>query len=262
MSYSQQELEEMTQEVESLARRVDEISDAVFKRRFNNETAMEHARHGLVYRMEIMLHCVHWMFDTLPPERTEVLNGQEESDATIILQAFAINASGCMDNLAIIWVLERNVRGPRRSPLPSARIGLGKKYKEVWKSLPDDLKTILSSNETCLTHLERRSHGLAHRIPLFIMPPQLDADDKEEDRRLGEMIEEAEKRNDFEAVEALAGKKMGLGRFLAEALYPHKRGAHSFWFHRQMLDDFTAIEQLTHCMLPELDGVPSKHRAG
>ena len=57
-------------------------------------------------------------------------------DVTIYLQAFLFNAYGCLENLAHIWVLEKNVKRENGHPLLRTWVGLGSKNDVVLKSLP------------------------------------------------------------------------------------------------------------------------------
>ena len=44
-------------------------------------------------------------------------------DLTINLQSFMFNVFGCLDNLARIWVIERNVTNSDGSPLRDNQVG-------------------------------------------------------------------------------------------------------------------------------------------
>jgi hypothetical protein len=77
------------------------------------------------------------VFEKLPPELDEIPERDAVVDATLTTQAFVMNAFGCLDNLAWIWVCEKAVlnaegrssslsewasaRKARKSALPLAR---------------------------------------------------------------------------------------------------------------------------------------------
>jgi hypothetical protein len=55
------------------------------------------------------------------PDRDNVV------DATIAIQAFTMNAFGCLENIAWIWLYEKDVKNGDGTELDPMEVGLGKK---------------------------------------------------------------------------------------------------------------------------------------
>jgi hypothetical protein len=97
-------------------------------RAFVNEQAKEYAQHGLCRRLSSMVHMVETVFELLPPDLDAIPERATVMDASACIQNFVMNAFGCLENLAWIWVLERNVRGKGGTQLGRFDIGLGKPH--------------------------------------------------------------------------------------------------------------------------------------
>jgi len=87
-------------------------------------------------------------------------------DAEINIQAFLANVYGSIDNLAWIWVFERDLAGT----IPRRHIGLGKDNKRVRMSFSTDLLEYLDGLDEWFDYLSDFRHALAHRIPVYIPP--------------------------------------------------------------------------------------------
>ncbi|MEJ2374817.1 MAG: hypothetical protein P8Y53_07050 [Pseudolabrys sp.] len=108
-------------------------------------TAKEYATQGFPRRLGIMAHCIHNVFSTLPPEKEEIPSKSQIFDATVRLQAFLVNAFGCIDNLARIWIHEKPVTTTRGKPLPKGEIGLAVHHTRVRESLSEAFQKYLES---------------------------------------------------------------------------------------------------------------------
>jgi hypothetical protein len=91
-------------------------------------------------------------------------------DTTISIHAFVFNAYGVLDNLAFVWVKEKNITKPNGKPLPNRRVGLTADKGEVRQSFSPELQTYLRERDAWLAYLEGFRHSLGHRIPLYIPP--------------------------------------------------------------------------------------------
>jgi hypothetical protein len=54
------------------------------------------------------------VFDLIPPELEDIPTDDEAKDAAIQVQAFVINVFGALDNLAWMWVFERDLKEAKR----------------------------------------------------------------------------------------------------------------------------------------------------
>ena len=113
------------------------------------------------------------VFSVLPPELIQPPGQLELYDATAFLHAFTINLSGSVDNLAHVWVQERNVTG-KKGRLSDREVGLSpRNNKEVVSSLTGELREYVTGNDfrqwyDC--YLKPWRNPLVHRIPFYILP--------------------------------------------------------------------------------------------
>jgi hypothetical protein len=78
------------------------------------------------------------------------------------IQAFVMNCFGCLDNLAWIWVLEKDVKGKGGRELQPTDVGLGKKY--VLNSFSRQFRDYLDRRRDWFANLIGFRDSLAHRI--------------------------------------------------------------------------------------------------
>jgi len=69
---------------------------------YKSERAREYAVHGFCRRLGTLMRAVDRVYEVLPPEREDIPERDEVTDATIAIQSFVLNEFGCLDNLA--WV--------------------------------------------------------------------------------------------------------------------------------------------------------------
>ena len=70
--------------------------------KFNDKRAKEYAIHGFSRRLGTVVQCIHNIFQMIPPDRINLPNNEELSNAAINLQAFVFNVFGITDNIARI----------------------------------------------------------------------------------------------------------------------------------------------------------------
>jgi hypothetical protein len=138
--------------------------------KFGNEQAKEFALHGFSRRLSSLVRCIANTFRAIPPELDGVPTSDATLDAAIQVQTFIINVFGCLDNLAWVWVSERNITKANGAPLPPEWIGLRTPNMLVRTSLGEELHRYLESITEWFEYLEDYRHALAHRIPLYIPP--------------------------------------------------------------------------------------------
>src|SRR5436309_1500016 len=96
-------------------------------RKYKSERAREYASHGFCRRLGTLVHIIDRVYGILPPEREDIPERDEVMDATIAIQSFVLNTFGCLDNLAWIWVFEKEVKGKDGGELDPKSVGLGSK---------------------------------------------------------------------------------------------------------------------------------------
>lgn len=223
--------------------------------RFGNERAKEYAVHGLSRRLSGLVRCIENTFRAIPPELDGVPTSDAVHDTEIQVQAFITNVFGCLDNLAWVWVLERNTTKPDGEPIPPEWIGLRTTNKLVRKSLSGALRKHLEHAASWFAYLEDYRHALAHRIPLYIPPFAIDPRNEARYHEFEESITRLIIDGQLDEAAALKKERDGLKFF--RPFIVHSWGeTRPMEFHVQMLADFKTIEAISAKLLDELATPP------
>jgi hypothetical protein len=121
------------------------IQERYLTRRFSNDRAKEFAQQGFARRLGTLARCMRNAFSVLPPDLDGVPSDDATHDAAIQLQTFVINVFGCLDNLAWVWVLERDLKRPDGSDMPPEWVGLRPKNTRVRQSFSTAFQSYLDS---------------------------------------------------------------------------------------------------------------------
>ncbi|WP_340672379.1 hypothetical protein [Bradyrhizobium ottawaense] len=249
--FSQEALDELTQGLAELPTRLRSLKAAYAGRAFTNDQAREHAQHGLCRRLSTLVHMAQTVFELLPPAQESIPEKATVMDATACIQNFVMNAFGCLENLAWIWVLEKNVRGKGGAELGRLDVGLGKSH--VRKSFSTEFKAFLDGNKEWLGNLIDFRDGLAHRIPLYIPPYVIEEASAEEHRTLDTAAVAAALAGDQAEYDRLRGEQRALGRFRPWMTHSVLDGAPTILFHRQMLHDYVTIDAYGWTLIEEFE---------
>jgi hypothetical protein len=122
--------------------------------RLSNEAAYEYARHGFVRRLGTLKRCIENVYSICPPERNDMPKRDECLDLAINLQSFMFNVFGCIDNLAWIWVKDRQLTDNRGRPLRDQQVGLRAGCIAVRSTFSTRFQEYLTSRDNWFTHLE------------------------------------------------------------------------------------------------------------
>ncbi|MCZ6838887.1 MAG: hypothetical protein O7G13_06405 [Alphaproteobacteria bacterium] len=253
MFFSENALQQLEEERQLVSAKCDELWISYLRRSFIEPRAKEHAQQGFLRRLKTLVRCIENTFEILPPDRVELPSIEERADVIINLQAFIFNVFGGVDNLAWIWVYEKDVTKEDGSPIPSGWVGLREKNTLVRKSFSPEFRAHLDGFDEWLSYLENFRHAVAHRIPLYV-PPYVVTDDKRvayqdlENRKT-----DALDRNDFESYDRFSVEQEELAVFSPVMTHSFEEGARTVVFHSQMLADFHTIEDLGWKLLEELD---------
>lgn len=254
MTYSEEALENLMDRFMGLEGRCNNIVISYLEKEFTNERAREFVCHGLCRRLTLMTRCIARVFSVLPPDFREVPNSDMLHDVTVQLQAFAFNTFGCLDNLAHVWVLEKEVKKNNGDPLPLQWIGFSVNNKTLRDSLPDRFLDYLTEIDDWYQNLENFRHALAHRIPLYIPPGYLTEEQAAEYRNLQVCINEAIHQKDYATVDELEEAQTALLSFHPIATHSFGENASIVYFHAQMLNDIDTVQELALRLLPEFEG--------
>jgi hypothetical protein len=255
--YSDKEIKLLEDERAHLRERRIQLQERFTRHQFRNTQADDFAKYGFGRRLLTLVRCIENTFAVIPPELEGVPTLYETQDVMIQVQAFIFNVFGCLDNLAWIWVLERNVTKPDGEPLPRGWIGLQPKNTCVRQSLGQGLQELLESMDTWFANLEEFRHALAHQIPLYVLPFAVAPSDAERLSNLERSILESIVRRNEAEVRAHARERDSL-RFFRPWIIGSSNGQQKIIaFHAQMLTDFKTIEKIGTELCAELVGQPA-----
>jgi hypothetical protein len=232
--------------------RFNELRGRFLARHYKSARAREFAYHGFCRRLDTMIHCIDKVFTKLPPELDAIPSRDVVADATIAIQAFVLNAFGCLDNLAWIWVEEKPVTDKNGDPLDRGRVGLGKKSTEVRDSFSPDFVAYLDKRQPWVDYLKGFRDALAHRIPLYIPPFIVDPKHVDEYNRLEDESGAALGRLDLERYDKLQAEQKRLGVYQPWMTHSASEKARGVKFHAQMLADYLTIDEFGREVLTEL----------
>lgn len=225
------------------------------QRSFTHLRAWEFANQGFSRRLKTLVHCFNKVYETIPLELEGLPTERQCYECAINIQAFVFNVFGSLDNLAWIWVEEKQIKLENGEPLPVSFVGLGKKNTYVRNSLSADFQAYLKSIQEWFDGLEEFRHALAHRIPLYIPPYRVDPGRQSEYLAL----EERMRKTFGEEYHRLSAQQKALGVFypvIAHSLFETgKQGKprQKIFFHPQLVADLNTIIVLGQMMLEELD---------
>lgn len=255
MIFSEEDLRSIHRAHQEAQRKYEQLLIGYLSRAFQSPRAQEFAIHGFVRRLKTLLRCIDSVFQTLPPERMELPESEELSDATINIQAFVTNVFGAMDNLAWVLVYERNLRKADRSALPRKSVGLRPGFNHILRALSPEFRQYIESLGEWVRLLESFRHALAHRIPLYIPPYFVPEGQRAAHQDLEERMTEALGNADLQEHARLEAEQDALKSY--EAYITHslelEEQANLVAFHPQMLADFCTVHELGRRMLAELD---------
>jgi hypothetical protein len=219
---------------------------------FKTPKAHEYATHGFARRVSTQVRCIKNVFRHLPPSRKRLPTSDELSDAQINIQSFVLNTFGALDNLAWIWVGERDLRDKEGQPLTKFAIGLSAKKKAVRASLSDDFSKYLATMDPWLLAMEDYRDSLAHRIPLYIPPYSLTPAKLQEHDALEIRMQAALRAKRFDEYDQLSVEQEALRVFMPVMKHSFEENSKAMVFHAQMFADFKTIRELGLKLLGEL----------
>lgn len=136
----------------------------------------EHLVHGAGRRMRMVVRALENIFTLFPPGAQRPLPMDTVVDVQINLHAMLVNSYAANDNWAWAFVLRHDLL-----PAIPTKMGVGLFSAQTKKFLPDALNDYLHSDELTRWRIEyakRFRDATAHRIPPYIPPFVLLADDQ------------------------------------------------------------------------------------
>lgn len=218
-----------------------------------NERAREFATHGFCRRLGHLVQAIDTVYAKLPPELDEIPDRERVVAAVIAIQSFVLNTFGCLDNLAWIWVCEKNVRKADGSALDPKWVGLGRQNRQVRRSFSREFCAYLDSRQEWFDNLKNFRDSLAHRIPLYIPPYVVTPNNLEEYNRLEVVMKDALRRADLESYARIELEQQRLAHFRPWMTHSRTENAPTVLFHVQLLQDYVTIDEFGRMMLEELE---------
>jgi hypothetical protein len=249
--YTDEGLQKIEEGYANLSQRYMAVQERCIEYKFSNERAQEFAVHGFARRLNTLARCLQNVFDVIPPELEGVPTVDDAKDAAIQVQAFVINVFGALDNLAWMWVLERDLKKSNGLEIPPEWIGLRPPDTFVRKSFSPDFQAYLESIADWFEYQEGYRHALAHQIPLYIPPFAVDPKNASHFNELEAAITRAIVTRDFDGADALRKERDSLKFFRPFIVHSWGR-ATPMPFHMQMIADFATIEAVSLKVLGEL----------
>ena len=219
---------------------------------FSSHRAKEFATHALVRRLKLLRRCIDNVFRLVPPNSAGRPSDHQLQDATINIHAFYSNLFGAFDNLAWVWVLEKDVKDKDGGELTRKDVGLGRDKKLVRESFSKEFLELLERFDEWHADMVVWRDALVHRVPIYIPPSVWNKDDAAKAEELGAQQTEAIKQFDFAKYDRLFEEQALLGRFIPWMQHSFGEGAKPIWFHPQMLSDFQVLAQLAERLLEDI----------
>ena len=255
MSYfSVEALADLHREARSVAGKQARLQERILRREFKEVRAKEFAHHGFVRRLKTLARCIENVFALIPPEQMEPVDREVRSDAEINIQASVFNVFAAADNLAWIWIVEKAVRQEDGSALPDTWIGLRRTNRAVRASLPQTLREYVVGMDDWFDMVDNYRHALAHRIPLYIPPYNVDPSNEATYQALEAAKNDALfRRSNLEEHKRLRAAQEQMEFFRPWMLHSIGEGVRPLVFHPQLLANFNTIEEMGRKFMDELD---------
>lgn len=224
--------------------------------RLSNPIAREYLSQGVSRRLKVLERCICNIYCLFPPEKRNLLTKNELTDLSINLHAFFVNISGILDNLAWVFVYEKNLYGSAKvGKLGKYDVGLFNKktLKYLWPKLSDYLKTESMGN-WYKEYSKNYRDALAHRIPLYVPPSALNEKEGEKYAQIEEQLQLLDMGNPEELTryEQLREEQSDLGRPCVLFAHSFREKCKQVYFHAQVIADFMTVKEIIDRFCKEL----------
>ncbi len=204
------------------------------------DEAKEYLTHGVMRRMGIIKRSIENVFTIFPIERIKLLSMDELRDVDINLHAFYINIFGLLDNLAWVFIYEKQLT----AEISKMSIGLYK--KKMQKYLTEEFRYYLNSERMKKWHTEYLKNyrdALSHRIPLYVPPKTLTPEQASQVEQIEKKIADCWDPLDLDMIEKLRREQHSIGDICFLIKHAFSEGK-SIVLHAQLIADFNTIEEI------------------
>jgi hypothetical protein len=248
--FAAEEIDKLNDGHEEVHRKFGELRDRYIVRMYKSGRGREYGVHGFGRRLGVLVRAIDQVYAILPPDREDIPERDEVIDATIAIQSFVLNTFGCLDNLAWIWVHEKDIREKDGTELDRKKVGLGS--KRLRETYTDDFRAYLDGYHQWFEHLKDLRDSLAHRIPLYVPPFIIRPENVDVYNGLEHQSGEALRRRDFREYDRLQSEQKNLGLFRPWMTHSQLESAPRVVFHPQLLADFNTVDEVGRMMLDQL----------
>lgn len=247
MYFSEENLAMLIKEYAEVDKKYENILVSFTDFPYKNSEAKEFATHGFTRRIKTMKRCIDNIYRICPTDMNDKPSPEVLSDLMINLQAFILNVYGSLDNLAHVWVKEKNILNKKGKPLTNTQIGFSEKYKIARNSFPDSIKDYLNTDrhKKWFSNLECFRHSLAHRIPLYVPPSVLNEEDRIKAEKMLEKQQEAMKNNQPSQLIQSIIEMYSLGKFAPWIMHSFVENSPQVVFHAQIIADWNTVEDIS-----------------
>ena len=242
--YSPDQIFELEQASAAVPGKYENLLGAYYSKKYLTSKGYEYALHGFARRLRVMTRCIENTFRVLPPSQTAKPDANQRLDATINIQSFVYNAYGCCENLAWIWVHEKDITMTNGDPLSYGAVGFRKTNRIVWRSLPTEFRRYLETLDDWFANLKDFRDGLAHRVPLYIPPYLVDPINTDKYRDLERQAQIAEITQNEKALSKVEADLAQIQFFRPVMTHSMTEEAPIIRFHYQLLADFNTVEEI------------------
>jgi hypothetical protein len=253
MTYSIESLHDMAEGMAKNVAALQELkaSHAHLGMQFNG-ALQEHLLHGVCRRLDVIRLSLSNIFCHFPPSRTEKLGEADLSNVQINLHAFCINVAGIFDNWAWAFTLHHDLLDKI-----GGKHGVGLFKKGLFGFLPPDLcRQVDSMRSWHDLYLKEYRDALAHRIPLYIPPFVLYADETDRYRELEKKRHELLFSHEFDQYEEVSAQLESMGSASDVFLHSFDFGDHyrPVHVHPQVLCDCETVVEFGRSFLTHWRG--------
>ncbi|WP_439543310.1 hypothetical protein [Hyphomicrobium sp.] len=250
MFFTEEQIVQLAEDYAALDDRYNDLRQAYINHPWVTDRGREFGVNGFARRLQCLRRCIHNVFENLPPELAQAPDRDTRHDAELQIQAFVFHAFGAADNLAWIWVSERNITRNNGTPLPDGAIGIRK--QQVIPSFSEAFRAHLQDREEWFDYLENFRHALAHRIPLYIPPYVVTQANVARYNELQAGMNAAIAAANVARYNELEAQQMLLTSWQPLMQHSFIEEAGTIVFHSQLIADFNTIHELGSMMLEEL----------
>lgn len=238
--FTQEKIEELDCEYEQITSRYLNLLTKMSMLPLKEEKAREYLFHGAMRRLKILQRCIENIFSIFPPEREILLENEELNDIAINLHAFLVNIFGLLDNLAWVFIYEKNLA----TKIHRNDVGLFlKKTKEYF---PMEFREYLNSEQSKKwqdEYLKNYRDALAHRIPLYVPPKTLNAEQRDQITQIENRIKDYYKTHDLDAINKLRDEQESIGSICPCFVHSLTESRDAI-LHAQIIIDFKTVEEV------------------